>query len=128
MSTPKEIQVEVLSPKLYNLYLNDILSRAMAQAVTRRPLTVEARVRFRVSPCGICGGQSGNGTGFSPSTSAFLCQFHYTGTPLHGKNEKSNPFHHRLHNKPQGCGASVASAAGPFTTKKKNIPLQDIRI
>jgi hypothetical protein len=24
-----------------------------------------------------------------------------------------------LHNKPQGCGASVASAAGPFTAKKK---------
>jgi hypothetical protein len=24
-----------------------------------------------------------------------------------------------LHNKPQVCGASVASAAGPFTTKKK---------
>jgi hypothetical protein len=23
-----------------------------------------------------------------------------------------------LHNKPQGCGASVASAVGPFTTKK----------
>jgi hypothetical protein len=23
-----------------------------------------------------------------------------------------------LHNKPQGCGTSVASAAGPFTTKK----------
>jgi hypothetical protein len=23
-----------------------------------------------------------------------------------------------LNNKPQGCGASVASAAGPFTTKK----------
>jgi hypothetical protein len=26
-----------------------------------------------------------------------------------------------LHNKPQGCGASVASAAGPFTTKKENL-------
>jgi hypothetical protein len=25
-----------------------------------------------------------------------------------------------LHNKPQDCGASVASAAGPFTTKKKS--------
>jgi hypothetical protein len=25
-----------------------------------------------------------------------------------------------LHNKPQGCGASVAPAAGPFTTKKKS--------
>jgi hypothetical protein len=24
-----------------------------------------------------------------------------------------------LHNKPQGCGASVASAAGPFSTKNK---------
>jgi hypothetical protein len=28
----------------------------MAQAVSHRPLTVEARVRARVSPCGICGG------------------------------------------------------------------------
>jgi hypothetical protein len=25
-----------------------------------------------------------------------------------------------LHNKPQGCGVPVASAAGPFTTKKKH--------
>jgi hypothetical protein len=46
----------------------------MAQAVSRRPLTAEARVRSRVSPCGICGGQSGIGTGFSPSTSVFPCQ------------------------------------------------------
>jgi hypothetical protein len=26
-----------------------------------------------------------------------------------------------LHKKPQGCGTSVASAAGPFTAQKKNI-------
>jgi hypothetical protein len=26
-----------------------------------------------------------------------------------------------LHNKPQGCGASVASAAGPFTTKENTV-------
>jgi hypothetical protein len=57
----------------------------MAQAVTRRPLTAEARVRSRVSPCGICSGQSGIGTGFSPSTSVFPCQFHSTGAPLHGQ-------------------------------------------
>jgi hypothetical protein len=39
--------------------------RAMAQAVSRRPLT-EARFRSWVSPCRICGGQSGTGIGFSP--------------------------------------------------------------
>jgi hypothetical protein len=30
--------------------------RTMAQAVSRRPLTADARVRARVNPCGICGG------------------------------------------------------------------------
>jgi hypothetical protein len=46
----------------------------MAQIVSRRPLTAEARVRARVNPCGICGGQSVTGTGFSPSSSVFPCQ------------------------------------------------------
>jgi hypothetical protein len=31
-----------------------------------------------------------------------------------------------LRNKPQGCGASVASAAGPFTTKKKGCDVNGI--
>jgi hypothetical protein len=38
--------------------------RAMAQAVSRRPLTAEARFRSRASSCGICGGQIGTGTVF----------------------------------------------------------------
>jgi hypothetical protein len=50
----------------------------MAQIVSRRPLTAEARVRARVNPCGICGGQSGTGTGFSPRSSVFLYQCHST--------------------------------------------------
>jgi hypothetical protein len=57
---------------------------------------------------------------FPPSTSVFACQFHSTGAPLHGKTKKKLIiFITGLHNKPQGCGASVASAAGPFTRKKK---------
>jgi hypothetical protein len=48
----------------------------MAQVVSRRPLTAEARARARVNPCGICGGQSGTGTGFSPRSSGFHCQYH----------------------------------------------------
>jgi hypothetical protein len=63
--------------------------RAMAQAVSLRPLTAEARVRSRVSPCGICGGQSSTGTGFSPNTSVFTCQLHSTGAPLHAKMKKN---------------------------------------
>jgi hypothetical protein len=36
----------------------------MAQAVSRRPHTAEARVGSLIGQCGICGGQSGTETGF----------------------------------------------------------------
>jgi hypothetical protein len=48
-----------------------VKGRAMAQAVSRPPPTAEARVRSRVSTYGICGGQSGTGTGFSPEYFGF---------------------------------------------------------
>jgi hypothetical protein len=94
----------------------------MVQAVSRRPPTAKVRVQSRVSPCGICGGQSGIGTGFSPSTSVFPCQYHSTGAPLLGKGQKITiivTFIIGLHKKPQGRGAPAASAAGPFTNNKK---------
>ena len=36
---------------------------AMVQAVSHRPLIAEFRVRSKASPCEICGGQTGTGTG-----------------------------------------------------------------
>jgi hypothetical protein len=60
------------------------------------------------------------GQDFVPGTSVFPCQFNSTGAPLHGKTgEKIIIFITGLYNKPQGCGASVASAAGGLHHKKK---------
>jgi hypothetical protein len=73
-----------------------VAGRALTHAVSRRALTSEARVRSLVSPCGICGGQSGTGTGFSPSTLVFPYPFHSTGVPLHGKMKRNNILHHRV--------------------------------
>jgi hypothetical protein len=61
---------------------------------------------------------------FTPSTSVFSCQFHSTGAPLLGKGQKKNTIIiviTGLHKKPQGCGTTLASAAGPFSTKKKHV-------
>jgi hypothetical protein len=88
----------------------------MAQTHSRRPLTAEARVQSWVSPCGICSGQSGTGTGFSPSTSVFPCQFNSTGAPLNGKTKKLITFITGLHNKHQGCGASESICCGALHT------------
>jgi hypothetical protein len=51
---------------------------ALAQAVCRRSLNVEAQVRLHFSSCELRGGQSDTGTRFSPSTSVFLRQYDST--------------------------------------------------
>jgi hypothetical protein len=48
----------------------------MARAASRLFLTAETRVRAQVSLCEGSGGQSLTGTGFSPSSSVFPCQYH----------------------------------------------------
>ena len=50
-----------LNHKAANLILQGC---AVAQSVSRRPVTVEARFRCQASLFEICGGQSGNRTGF----------------------------------------------------------------
>jgi hypothetical protein len=95
--------------------LRYLSGRAMAQAVNRRHLTAEAQVRSRVSPSGICNGQSGQVflrvLRFSP-VNFIRPVLHYSE-----KRKKLTIFIIGLHNKPQGCHASVASAAGPFKKK-----------
>jgi hypothetical protein len=49
------------------------LDRAMPQGVSHWPLTAEAWFRARVSPCGICGGQSGTRTRLSSRYSVLSC-------------------------------------------------------
>ena len=57
------------------------LSQSVSMCFGRWPLNTEARVRSQVSTCYICGGQSGTGTGLSPSTWVFLCHYHSTNVP-----------------------------------------------
>jgi hypothetical protein len=50
---------------------NTRMGRAMSETVSRRHPNAEGRVHPRVSPYGICGGQSGTGTGQNLSSSVF---------------------------------------------------------
>ena len=61
-------------------------SHVMVQAVSRRPLVAETRVRFGVIPCEICDVQSINGTGFSPGTSIYSFHYHSTNAPYSSIN------------------------------------------
>jgi hypothetical protein len=61
--------------------VTDYTGRAIAQAVSRWLLTVEAWVSRPCHPYGICGGQSGIGTDFSPSLSVFRGLYHSNAGP-----------------------------------------------
>ena len=49
------------------IYANS--GHVMSQATIHRPPTSKVRSLSRVSPCVVCGGQNGTGTGFSPRSS-----------------------------------------------------------
>lgn len=66
------------------------LRHAIAQAVSCRILCAVAWVQTEASSCGICGGKSGNVTGFSPSTSNFSCQYHPTIVPCSSIRHQSH--------------------------------------
>jgi len=51
--------------------------------LTRQSITMEAKVRSQVSPYGMCGGQNGTGTDFSPTTSGFPLSVLFHQFPAH---------------------------------------------
>ena len=93
----------------------------MAQALSRRPLTAEARVRSRVIPCGICGGQSGIGTGLSPRSSVLPYQFNSIDVSLHRKTKKTNHLHHRVAQQASRLRCVRSICCGTLQHTKKNI-------
>jgi hypothetical protein len=92
----------------YAVSINTVSSRAMAQAVSRRPLTVETRVRSRGQSTWDLWWTKWHWDRFSPSTSVFPSQFHSTGAPLLGKTEKSEL------SLLQGCTISLMAAVWPY--------------
>jgi hypothetical protein len=52
--------------------------RSMAQAVSHRPLSAEARVHARLNPYLISGGRNGAATGFSQRSSGLSCHYYST--------------------------------------------------
>jgi hypothetical protein len=93
----------------------------MAQAVSRRPLNAEARVRSMVCHVRFVVDKVALGQvfprvlRFSP-VSFIPPVLHYSE-----KTKKKLITFTGLHNKPQDCGVSVAFAAGSFTKKIKYI-------
>jgi hypothetical protein len=55
--------------------------RAMAQAVSRKPFSIEEGVQSQASPCGVCGEESGTGAGFPPSIYVLPCHHYSIGAP-----------------------------------------------
>jgi len=94
------VQCAVGTEFLYIIRNNLNLQKAvMAQAVSHWPLTAAALVRSRLR---FCNRRSGNGTGVSPSTSVFLCQYISTNAPhsssstcrSYQKDKRAKPGNH----------------------------------
>jgi hypothetical protein len=88
----------------------------MAQAVSLPPFTAE----YRVQSMWDLWSTKWHWDRFFPEYFGFPLSISFHRVPLHGKTIKLIIIA-RMHNKPLGCGASVASAAGPFTTKTKTL-------
>jgi hypothetical protein len=85
-----------------------VLGSAIAQVVSRRPLTAEARVRSRGQSLWGFWWTKWHWDRFFSELSVFLCQFHSTGAPLTVKLGKKTAHLH-LH----GCIRSLKAVVRP---------------
>jgi hypothetical protein len=77
---------------MYDGHIKGLKNSQVAALIARRPGFDPGSVHVRFVVDKVALGQDS-----PPSTSGFPCQFHSTGTPLHGKMEI---FITELHNKP----------------------------
>jgi hypothetical protein len=84
--------------------------RAMAQAVSRRPLTTEARVRSQFKSMWDLWWTKWQWNRFFSELSVFPCRFHSTGAPLLVKLGKKTAHPHIHH---RGCTISLKAAVRP---------------
>jgi len=64
----------------------------MAQVVDHQSFTTKIQFQNQSSPCKICGEWRGTGTGFSPNTSVFTCEYHFSNVP-HTHPVKPSPMY-----------------------------------
>ena len=100
----------------------------MAQAVSRRPLTAKAPFLSQVSPCGVCGEQSGTVTGFSPSTSvspvSIIPPMLRTRLELHvALTRRTNAARRAIFDK-ELCGTKCKIRKGVHLAQSVGVPVQ----
>jgi hypothetical protein len=93
ISCPRNVETTLLKYHIPQTIEFIVMAGSMYRPVNDLPLTAKARVQFQASLCGICGGQSDNGTGSCSISTVFRCQYHSTDTPYSFKHLSLTVWH-----------------------------------
>ena len=94
--------------------------RVFSQAISRRPFTENARLRFRAKLCDIRGAQSGTGTGFLRALRS-CCRYRCTIAPmLHNRLHVSTNFIRRTKGR---NSVNLKPSSVSNTEEKSSLPL-----